>query len=81
MFECNPFQGWSAPSAPTVFDYNSYGMVATEVELDVLTGEIQVLRSDILLDCGDSLNPAVDIGQAEGGYVMGLGNFLTEEVC
>lgn len=65
---------------PGTFLYNSYGVVATEVELDVLTGEVQILRADILLDCGDSLNPAVDIGQAEGGFIMGLGNVLTEEV-
>jgi xanthine dehydrogenase molybdopterin-binding subunit B len=55
-------------------------MVATEVEIDVLTGEVQIARADILLDCGDSLNPAVDIGQVEGGFIMGLGAILTEEV-
>jgi xanthine dehydrogenase/oxidase len=48
--------------------------------VDILTGETQVLRTDLLLDCGSSLNPAVDIGQAEGGYMMGLGYFLSEEV-
>jgi len=51
-----------------------------EVELDVLTGEIQLTRTDILFDCGISLSPDVDIGQVEGGFVMGLGLFLTEEV-
>lgn len=73
-------QGWSAPNGQTLFTYQSYGMVATEVEIDVLTGEVQIARADILLDCGDSLNPAVDIGQVEGGFVMGLGAILTEEV-
>ena len=76
----NVLQGWSAPNGQGLFTYQSYGMVATEVEIDVLTGEVQVLRADILLDCGESLNPAVDIGQAEGGFIMGLGGILTEEV-
>jgi len=48
--------------------------------VDVLTGEHQILRSDLLYDAGKSLNPAVDIGQVEGGYVMGLGFFLTEQI-
>jgi xanthine dehydrogenase/oxidase len=50
------------------------------VEIDVLTGETTVLRSDILYDIGDSINPAVDIGQVEGAFVQGLGYVLSEEV-
>ena len=60
--------------------YNSYSAAVQEVELDVLTGEIQLIRTDILFDAGISLNPAIDIGQIEGGFVMGLGLCLTEEV-
>eukprot|EP00055_Hartaetosiga_balthica_P014394 m.78729 g.78729 ORF g.78729 m.78729 type:complete len:1316 (+) comp8584_c1_seq1:41-3988(+) len=74
-------RGWSnAPSPEGGFYYNSYGIVGNEVEIDILTGEIQILRTDILFDCGQSLNYAVDIGQVEGGFVMGLGLFLTEEI-
>ncbi|ESO95691.1 hypothetical protein LOTGIDRAFT_231915 [Lottia gigantea] len=58
--------------------YSVYGVCASEAELDVLTGEYQILRTDILYDCGISMNPALDIGQAEGGFVMGLGYFLLE---
>jgi xanthine dehydrogenase molybdopterin-binding subunit B len=48
--------------------------------LDVLTGELDLLRSDIEYDCGQSLNPAIDIGQAEGAFVMGLGFFFREDL-
>jgi xanthine dehydrogenase/oxidase len=49
------------------------------VEIDVLTGEFTVLRTDLLYDAGKSLNPALDIGQIEGGFVQGLGFVTTEE--
>lgn len=73
-------RGWVAPTSPTPFQYNSYGVVCTEVELDLLTGEQQILRADILFDCGQSLNPAVDVGQVQGGFLMGLGYFTTEQI-
>eukprot|EP00884_Botryococcus_braunii_P010388 jgi/Botrbrau1/19350/Bobra.0073s0075.1 len=60
--------------------YNGYGAAVTEVEVDVLTGEVRTLRVDVALDAGHSLNPAIDIGQVEGGYVQGLGLMLTEDV-
>jgi len=60
--------------------YNSYGAAIAEVHLDVLTGEVQILHAEILEDCGVSMNPAIDIGQAEGAFVQGLGLHLTEEV-
>jgi xanthine dehydrogenase/oxidase len=69
----------TAPN-PSGVQYNSYAAGVTEVLVDVLTGEHQILRTDILFDAGKSLNPVVDIGQVEGGYVMGLGLFLTEEI-
>jgi len=62
------------------FFYFSYGAAVTEVVVDRLTGENRVLRVDILHDCGDSLNPAVDLGQIEGGYVQGVGWLTTEEL-
>lgn len=62
------------------FFYFAYGAAVTEVVVDTLTGENRILRVDILHDCGDSLNPAVDLGQVEGGYVQGAGWLTTEEL-
>jgi xanthine dehydrogenase large subunit len=62
------------------FYYYAYGAAVTEVVVDTLTGENRVLRADILHDCGDSLNPAMDLGQVEGGYVQGVGWLTTEEL-
>ncbi len=62
------------------FFYYAYGAAVTEVVVDTLTGEMRVLRTDILHDCGDSLNPAIDLGQVEGGYVQGVGWLTTEEL-
>ncbi len=62
------------------FFYFAYGMAATEVVVDTLTGEYRILRTDILHDCGASLNPALDIGQIEGGCVQGAGWLTTEEL-
>ena len=59
--------------------YFGLGAAMTEVEVDILTGQVSVVRSDLLYDCGHSLNPTIDIGQAEGAFVMGLGFFLQEE--
>ena len=63
------------------FYYFSYGVCVSEVAIDTLTGEMRLLRSDILQDCGRSLNPAVDLGQIEGAFVQGLGWLTTEELC
>ncbi|SMX25059.1 xanthine dehydrogenase molybdopterin binding subunit [Boseongicola aestuarii] len=62
------------------FFYFAYGAAVTEVVLDTLTGENRILRTDILHDAGASLNPALDIGQVEGGYVQGAGWLTTEEL-
>lgn len=60
-------------------DYFTYGAGISEVELDVLTGEIRPLRSDILYDVGQSINPGIEIGQLEGAFVYGIGYYLYEE--
>ncbi|HNW52855.1 MAG TPA: xanthine dehydrogenase molybdopterin binding subunit [Bacteroidales bacterium] len=62
------------------FYYYAYGMSVSEVEVDVLTGEYKLLRSDILHDVGDSLNEEIDIGQVEGGFIQGVGWVTTEEI-
>lgn len=62
------------------FYYFAYGASVTEVVIDTLTGENRILRTDILHDCGTSLNPALDKGQIEGGYVQGAGWLTTEEL-
>jgi xanthine dehydrogenase/oxidase len=59
--------------------YYCYSAAVTEVEIDVLTGEFVILRADLLYDPGKSPNPAIDIGQIEGGYVQGVGYVTTEE--
>jgi len=62
------------------FYYYAYGVAASEVLIDTLTGEYRMLRVDILHDCGRSLNPAVDLGQIEGGFIQGVGWLTTEEL-
>ncbi|WP_116474398.1 xanthine dehydrogenase molybdopterin binding subunit [Zobellella maritima] len=62
------------------FYYFAYGAACSEVVIDTLTGEYKILRADILHDVGDSLNPAVDIGQVEGGFIQGVGWLTTEEL-
>ncbi len=62
------------------FFYYAYGAAVSEVIVDTLTGENRILRVDILHDCGDSLNPAIDLGQIEGGFVQGAGWLTSEEI-
>ena len=62
------------------FYYFAYGAAVSEVAIDTLTGENRILRVDILHDCGRSLNPAVDLGQIEGGFVQGAGWLTMEEL-
>jgi xanthine dehydrogenase large subunit len=62
------------------FYYFAFGAACTEVLVDTLTGEYKMLRTDILHDVGASLNPAIDIGQVEGGYIQGMGWLTTEEL-
>jgi xanthine dehydrogenase large subunit len=62
------------------FFYFAYGAAVSEVAVDVLTGETQLLRVDILHDAGSSLNPAIDLGQIEGGFLQGMGWLTSEEL-
>ena len=64
----------------TPFYYFACGAAVSEVAIDVLTGESRVLRVDILHDAGRSINPAIDRGQIEGGFIQGMGWLTTEEV-
>ncbi|WP_296405163.1 molybdopterin cofactor-binding domain-containing protein [Psychrobacter sp.] len=66
-------KAWGRP-----FLYYALGAACSEVEIDTITGVYQVLRCDILHDVGQSINPAIDIGQIEGGFVQGMG-WLTQE--
>jgi xanthine dehydrogenase large subunit len=63
------------------FFYYANGAAVSEVEIDTLTGETRILRTDILQDVGRSINPAIDIGQIEGAFVQGAGWLTHEELC
>ena len=62
------------------FYYFAYGAAVSEVAIDTLTGEYRVLKVDILHDVGHSINPAIDIGQIEGGFIQGMGWLTTEQL-
>jgi xanthine dehydrogenase large subunit len=62
------------------FFYFAYGAACSEVMIDITTGEMRILRADLLHDCGRSLNPAVDLGQIEGGFIQGVGWLTSEEL-
>ncbi|KAK9072796.1 hypothetical protein SSX86_009231 [Deinandra increscens subsp. villosa] len=63
----------------TSMRYINYGAAVSEVEVNLLTGETKILQTDMIYDCGQSLNPAVDLGQIEGAFVQGIGFFMLEE--
>jgi len=72
---------WNLDPLPDgMWQYYVTGVACTDVEVDVLTGEYTVLRSDVWVDGGNSLSPLLDLGQAEGGFVFGLGTYCTEEI-
>ncbi|KAB8042168.1 xanthine dehydrogenase molybdopterin binding subunit [Janthinobacterium aquaticum] len=62
------------------FSYYAYGAAVAEVVVDTLTGEWKLLRADALYDAGQSLNPAIDIGQVEGAFIQGMGWLTTEQL-
>uniref|UniRef100_A0AC34QK58 Aldehyde oxidase/xanthine dehydrogenase second molybdopterin binding domain-containing protein n=1 Tax=Panagrolaimus sp. JU765 TaxID=591449 RepID=A0AC34QK58_9BILA len=63
-----------------LYGYCVYGVCCAEVEVDCLSGDHHVLQADMVMDIGDSLNPAVDIGQIEGAFIQGYGLFTMEEI-
>ncbi|KAL7834105.1 hypothetical protein AOLI_G00290650 [Acnodon oligacanthus] len=67
-------------SEGTAYYYFTFGACCSEVEIDCLTGDHKTIRTDIVMDVGRSLNPALDIGQVEGGFVQGLGLYTIEEL-
>lgn len=80
-FYATPKITWDRESAKgTPFFYFAYGAACSEVTIDTLTGEMKVNQVDILHDVGSSLNPSIDIGQIEGGFVQGMGWLTTEEL-
>uniref|UniRef100_A0A673ZQN9 Xanthine dehydrogenase/oxidase n=1 Tax=Salmo trutta TaxID=8032 RepID=A0A673ZQN9_SALTR len=62
------------------FNYFSYGVACSEVEIDCLTGSHKNMHTSIVIDVGNSLNPALDIGQVEGGFMQGVGLYTLEEL-
>ena len=80
-FYATPEIHWDRPSGTGMpFFYFAYGASCSEVLIDTMTGEMKVTRVDILHDVGTSLNPAIDMGQIEGGFVQGMGWLTTEEL-
>lgn len=80
-FYATPKISWDRGAARgRPFYYFAYGAAVTEVAVDTLTGESRMTRVDILHDVGRSLNPAVDLGQIEGGFIQGAGWLMMEEL-
>lgn len=80
-FYSNPYIGVHARTLKgRPYHYSAYGVAAVEVAIDMLTGESRMLRFDLLHDVGNSLNPGIDMGQLEGGFVQGMGWLTSEEL-
>jgi xanthine dehydrogenase large subunit len=80
-FYATPNLHWDAKTMTgNPFFYFAYGAAVAEVVIDTLTGEWKLLRADALYDAGNSLNPAIDIGQVEGAFIQGMGWLTTEEL-
>jgi xanthine dehydrogenase/oxidase len=63
----------------TPFNYFTFGISCSEVEIDVMTGDMRILRADVMMEMGNPINPALDVGQIEGAYVQGMGWCMMEE--
>ncbi|HLX01098.1 MAG TPA: xanthine dehydrogenase molybdopterin binding subunit [Trinickia sp.] len=80
-FYATPKVHWDAKTLTGhPFYYFAYGAAVSEVIVDTLTGEWKLVRADLLHDAGQSINPAIDIGQVEGGFIQGMGWLTTEEL-
>ena len=80
-FYATPHLKWDSKTMTgSPFSYYAYGAAVSEVIVDTLTGEWKLLRADALYDAGNSLNPALDIGQVEGAFIQGMGWLTTEEL-
>ena len=62
------------------YNYYTYGVACSVVEIDCLTGDHHILETNIVMDVGESLNPAIDIGQIEGAFMQGYGLFVLEQL-
>ncbi|KAK5639262.1 hypothetical protein RI129_011754 [Pyrocoelia pectoralis] len=67
-------------SLPDLHPYQIYGATCAEVQLDILTGQCNILRVDLIEDTGNSMSPNIDIGQVEGAFIMGVGYWTCEEI-
>jgi xanthine dehydrogenase large subunit len=80
-FYATPKVHWDARTLTgQPFYYFAYGAAVSEVVIDTLTGEWKLVRADLLHDAGQSINPAIDLGQVEGGFIQGMGWLTTEEL-
>ncbi|TKC91571.1 xanthine dehydrogenase molybdopterin binding subunit [Trinickia terrae] len=80
-FYATPKVHWDAKTLTGhPFYYFAYGAAVSEVVVDTLTGEWKLVRADVLHDAGQSINPAIDLGQVEGGFIQGMGWLTTEEL-
>jgi len=80
-FYATPKVHWDAQTLTGhPFYYFAYGAAVSEVVIDTLTGEWKLVRADLLHDAGQSINPAIDMGQVEGGFIQGMGWLTTEEL-
>ncbi|NVH75564.1 xanthine dehydrogenase molybdopterin binding subunit [Paraburkholderia sp. JPY432] len=80
-FYATPKVHWDAKTLTGhPFYYFAYGAAVSEVVVDTLTGEWKLVRADVLHDAGQSINPAIDLGQIEGGFIQGMGWLTTEEL-
>ena len=74
-------QGWANLPAPQTPDsYETYGAAIVEAWVDLLTGEHQIIRSDIVMDLGRSMNPLLDVRQIQGAFMMGVGLHTVERI-